>query len=460
MAEAVADDCVVVGKEDCGRLGCGGHEAGACDLGFEIGVTAHASFERIDDFTAFAGRDAVAVDGAFGELAEAAEHVFGLVLAVGEDFGDGITFDFLGVLEFAVFDADGDDVGVAEEIVEVAEGLLVGADEEDADDVVFVGIFEVDVVEGEAMVEFAGVSELVDFAVGVAGDVREDGVTSGSVFEVMDGHDREDLVNGPEIGKALEDAEVAVIVVGHDGADALHLGAVDAHGFLAFGDPGEEFPVKFFALGAFAEGNFAVAEFAAEFVAIVAGVVVDFLETIHIGGGLEAFAVAGVFLEFVEVADQRGGVFGDADLAVGFEAVDVEDVDEEDGVVGDDGATGLGDDVRVGDAGFTGDFGDGFDDVGAVFLGAVVAAGFGGAFEAVVADGEAAAEVEDAHAGAFLDEADVDAGGFGDGLADGADVGDLRALVVVEHAKAVEHAFFTKVVDDMHELGDVEAEDA
>jgi hypothetical protein len=141
------------------------------------------------------------------------------------------------------------------------------------------------------------------------------------------------------------------------------LGAIDAHGFLAFGDPGEEFPVEFLALGAFAEGNFAVAELAAQFVAVVAGVVVDFLEAIHVGGGFEAFAVAGVFLEFVEVANEGGGVFGDADLAVGFEAVDVEDVDEEDGVVGDDGAAGLGDDVGVGDAGFTGDFGDGFESI-------------------------------------------------------------------------------------------------
>lgn len=428
-------------------------------LGFEVGVTAHAGFEGVHDFAAFAGGDAVAVDGAFGELTEAAEHVFGLVFAVGEDFGDGVAFDFLGVFEFAVLDADGDDVGVAEEVVEVTEGFLIGADEEDADDVVFAGVFEVDVVEGEAVVEFAGVGEFVDFAIGVASDVGEDSVAGGFVFEMMDGHDREDLVDGPEVGEALEDAEVAVIVVGHDRPDAFHLGAVDAHGFLAFGDPGEEFPVEFLALGALAEGDFAVAELAAEFVSVVAGVVVDFLEAIHVGGGFEAFAVAGVFLEFVEVADEGRGVFGDADLAMGFEAVDVEDVDEEDGVVGDDGAAGLGDDVGMGDSSFTGDFGDGFDDVGAVFLGTVVAAGLGGAFEAVVADGETAAEVEDAHAGAFLDEADVDAGGFGDGLADGADVGDLGALVVVEHAEAVEHAFFTKVVDDVHELGDVQAED-
>jgi hypothetical protein len=126
----------------------------------------------------------------------------------------------------------------------------------------------------------------------------------------------------------------------------------------------------------------------------------------------------------------------------GFEAVDVEDVDDEDGVVGDDGAAGLGDDVWVGDAASAVTSVTGFDDVGAVFAGAVVAAGLRGAFEAVVADGETAAEVEDAHASAFLDEAAIDACGFGDGLADGADVGDLRALVVVEHAQAVEHAFF------------------
>jgi hypothetical protein len=66
-------------------------------------------------------------------------------------------------------------------------------------------------------------------------------------------------------------------------------------------------------------------------------------------------------------------IIGDA--LAGLEAVDVEDVDHQHRVVGHDGAAGLGDDVGMRHAGLGGDFGDGLDDVGAVFLGAVVAAG-------------------------------------------------------------------------------------
>ena len=107
-----------------------------------------------------------------------------------------------------------------------------------------------------------------------------------------------------------------------------------------------------------------------------------------------------------------------------------------------------------------GDFGDRLNDVGAVFLRSVVAAGGRGAFLTVVTDGQAATEVEDTHAGAFLHEADIHARCFIHRLADGADVRDLRALVIMQHAQAVEHAFFTQVIHDTHELGNIEAKDA
>ena len=61
-------------------------------------------------------------------------------------------------------------VGVAEQVVEVAEDLLVRADEEDAEVVVLALVLGVQL---EHVLDVAQVDERVDLAVGVAGDVGE-----------------------------------------------------------------------------------------------------------------------------------------------------------------------------------------------------------------------------------------------------------------------------------------------
>ena len=58
-----------------------------------------------------------------------------------------------------------------------------------------------------------------------------------------------------------------------------------------------------------------------------------------------------------------------------FKRRDVEDVEEQHRVVGDHGPAGLGDDDRMGDVGLVEDGDDRLDDVGAVFLDRIVAAG-------------------------------------------------------------------------------------
>jgi hypothetical protein len=95
----------------------------------------------------------------------------GFELDVREHIGDGITFDLVGELQYAGFvDAHADDVGVAEEVVEVAEGFLIGPDEEDADDVVLVRL---EAVQRQDFGDAAHVDEAVDLAVAVAGEVGE-----------------------------------------------------------------------------------------------------------------------------------------------------------------------------------------------------------------------------------------------------------------------------------------------
>ena len=77
---------------------------------------------------------------------------------------------------------------------------------------------------------------------------------------------------------------------------------------------------------------------------------------------------------------------------------------------------------------------------------------------AVVVHGQTAAEVEVAHGCAFLHEAGVDACGFHDGGADVADVGNLRAEVIVHKLQGIEHVVFLENVHDIHDLGGGESE--
>ena len=66
-------------------------------------------------------------------------------------------------------------VRVAEEVVQVAQDLLVGADEKHAQ---VVGI-AVDGVQRQRPLDVAAVDERIDLAVRVAGDVAEHGVVAG-----------------------------------------------------------------------------------------------------------------------------------------------------------------------------------------------------------------------------------------------------------------------------------------
>ena len=103
-------------------------------------------------------------------------------------------------------------VGVAEEVVHITEDLLIGANEEDADVVVFVGL---DGVEWYVVGLMASVDVGRDLAVGVAGDVLKCGAARGLLVEAGDGHDGEELVEGPGVGHGLEEREVAEVFVGH-----------------------------------------------------------------------------------------------------------------------------------------------------------------------------------------------------------------------------------------------------
>ena len=202
-------------------------------------------------------------------------------------------------------------------------------------------------------------------------------------------------------------------------------------------------PEPGFGEAALAEGGGTVEELGAHLVAVVNGVVEALLEVLLVDD----------LVDLDDVSEVLRGVFGNGrgGLAV-LGAGNVENVENQDRVVGDDGAAGLGDEVRMGDAGLVANLGDHLDDVGAVFRDRVVAGRVEIGVRAVVIDGHAAADVEHAHGRAFLDEVAIHADGLGGTLADGGDVRNLRALVVVQHFQAADVAGVLEVIDHGDDL--------
>ena len=111
-------------------------------------------------------------------------------------------------------------VGVAEQVVQVAEDLLVRADEEDAEVVV---LARAERVQLEHVLDVAPIDEVVDLAVGVAGDVGEHRAPRRLLVQPVDRQDREQLIDRPRVGQRLEHREVAEVGVGERLLEALEL---------------------------------------------------------------------------------------------------------------------------------------------------------------------------------------------------------------------------------------------
>ena len=104
-------------------------------------------------------------------------------------------------------------VRVAKQVVQVAEDLLVGADQEDAEVIVLtVGL----TVQLEHRLDVAQVDERIDLAVGIARHVAEDRIVRGPLAEPMDRHHRKELIDRPGVWSRLEDRQIDVVDRGHD----------------------------------------------------------------------------------------------------------------------------------------------------------------------------------------------------------------------------------------------------
>ncbi len=191
----------------------GADGGGGGSVALEVGVAVEAVAVIVEELAALVERDAAGLDRLGDPRLEGAHHLLGIVFHPAEHVLHGLAVD--GLVDLVAVLAHGDvyGVGVAEEVVEVAEYLLVGTDEEDAEVVLLVLAERVD---GHGVDDLVLGDVALHLAVRVAGHVLEGCLAVGALVEALQGHDGEDLVDAPHVGQRLEEREVAVVLVGKE----------------------------------------------------------------------------------------------------------------------------------------------------------------------------------------------------------------------------------------------------
>ncbi len=230
-------------------------------------------------------------------MPDARTHGPSVVLHIGKNVGHGIAFDFVCKIERAArSDAYGDHIGIAQKIMQVTEGFLIGADQENAEVILMIRF---QFVQRERVFHIVQVNETINLAVAVAGDIRQNGLTCGFLIEAVNGHHGEQLVDRPHVRERLKYAEIAVIRVGKHGVQMLQL-VRDAVVFLRLArDIAHHVPENLFRLGAVAQRDGPVFEKLAHFVAIEDGVIQAFLHVFGVHGAGRFHQVANLLVRVV-----------------------------------------------------------------------------------------------------------------------------------------------------------------
>ena len=159
-----------------------------------------------------------------------------------DDFLDVITGRLVG------FEEDMDLVHAAKKIVQVAHDVLIRAHQKKADEIrlrlaVAVGV---QWVQRQRVAHVAQIDELVDLAVGIAGDVHQRRLARGSFVQPADRHDGKQLSQRPVIEQRLEHGKIAEILVGERVFELLNFLGNIRLAFEARDDFLADFPVKIF----------------------------------------------------------------------------------------------------------------------------------------------------------------------------------------------------------------------
>ncbi len=301
-------------------------------------------------------------------------------------------------------------VRVPEEVVQVAEDLLVRPRQEHSE-VVRIPVHR---VQRERPLDVAPIDELIDLSVRVAGDVAEHRAVRGRRVEHVNRHHREQLLDRPAVGTGLEEREIAEIRVGHRVVEALQVLRDVVHLRDEALELREDRPVQVLRLAALLERQIPAAEQAQRHVERLLRVVIA-LERVP----------RGEVLIGLEQIDQRLLGFLRRDRLGNLlftEGGNAQHVEDEHAVIRHDRAPALRHDRRMLHAGVVAHALDVIDDVVRVLLEGVVDARLEVRLRSVVVDAEAATDVQEFQPGSRLHELRVDPGRLVQRALDDADV--------------------------------------
>ena len=94
--------------------------------------------------------------------------------------------------------------------MQVSQGFLIGAYQEYAQVILTLLIQR---MQRQSAVDITFVAKMIDLAVAITGNVREHCLPSRFFTESVNGHNRKNLIDCPDVGQGLKEAEVAVINV-------------------------------------------------------------------------------------------------------------------------------------------------------------------------------------------------------------------------------------------------------
>ena len=252
------------------------------------------------------------------------------------------------------------------------------------------------------------------------------------------------------IGQALEQAEVADVLVGQNLRQVLKIFGHVVQIADDAGDFGEDAVVEVLDVRPLQNAQVAQIEEAVHRVLVARRVVVD-LAVVLDGRSLQ---------KLLHIADQRVRVVGQGRQAHGGarRPDDVDDRQDENGVMCGQGAARLGDDDRVRRTGLLAGLEDRIDDRVGVLLQAVVSRGVKRGARPVVIDRQPAPDVQIPNLDTEFAQLHIRLRRLAHRRPDLADVGHLRADVTVHHLQRVEHPELAQPLGRADHLGRAEPE--
>src|SRR3982074_2332499 len=107
----------------------------------------------------------------------------------------------------------------AEQVVQIAHDVLVGANHKHAEVINFAGN---DAMKRKRVANILKIREFGNFAVGIASDVDNRALPIRGSCQAMDRHDRKKLTESPVVEERLKDGKIADVLIAERSLEFLH----------------------------------------------------------------------------------------------------------------------------------------------------------------------------------------------------------------------------------------------